>query len=83
MDELRSRVARERDDATRARKETDELRSMVTTLEKERNELKSRTEPSTGGKDALVLESLEKFIEAQTKMMSDHARALTVQANQL
>ena len=78
-DELRSKVTRERDDAERARKESDELRSKVTTLEKERDELKSRTDSSAGGKDASVLASLEKFIEAQTKMMSDHARALTVQ----
>ena len=82
-DELRSKVTtleRERDAAERTRREEfDELRARVTTLERERDDLKRRAEPSASGKDSSVLESLEKFIEAQTKMMSVHARAMTVQ----
>ena len=57
----------------------DELRSKVSSLERERDELKSRTESSTGGRESGLMETFEKFIEAQTKMMSAHAKIVAVQ----
>ena len=82
-DDLRSKVIaveEERDvAAARARREADELRSKVTSLERERDDLKSRSGTGTADKDASVMKSLERFIEEQTRMMSVHARAMTVQ----
>ena len=61
-------------DATRVRKEADELRSKVSSLERERDELKSRMESSTGGRESVLMETFEKFIKAQMKMMSAYAK---------
>ena len=44
-----NQLDREHADAKRVRKEADELWSKVSTLEREQDELKSRTESSTGG----------------------------------
>ena len=66
----REELDREHADAGRLRKEVDELRSKVSSLERERDALKSRSDPSTGSRDSGLMETFEKFIEAQTKMMS-------------
>ena len=70
---------REQADAERVLKEADELRSKVSSLERERDELKSRTESDTSGRESGLKETFEKFIEAQTKMMSAHAKTVAVQ----
>ena len=75
----RAELDREQADKERARKEADELRSKVSSLERERDELKSRTESSTGSRESGLMETFEKFIEAQTRMMSAHAKTVAVQ----
>ena len=75
----REQLDREQADAERVRKEADELRSKVSSLERERDELKSRTESDTSGRESGLMETFEKFIEAQTKMMSAHAKTVAVQ----
>ena len=75
----REQLDREQADAKRVRKEVDELQSKVSSLERERDELKSRMESSTGGRESGLMETFEKLIEAQTKMMSAHAKTVAVQ----
>ena len=75
----REQLDREQADAERVRKEADELRSKVSSLERERDELKSRTESDTSGRESGLRETFEKFIEAQTRMMSAHAKTVAVQ----
>ena len=70
----REQLDREQADAERVRKEVDELQSKVSSLERERDKLKSRTESDTSGRESGLMETFEKFIEAQTKMMSAHAK---------
>ena len=47
-------------------------------MERERDELKSRTELDTSGRELGLMETFEKFIEVQTKMMNAHAKTVAV-----
>ena len=75
----REQLDREQTDAEHVQKEVDELQSKVSSLEREQDELKSRMESSTGGRELELMEMFEKFIKAQTKMMSAHAKTVAVQ----
>ena len=75
----REQLERKSAETERVRTEVDDLQSKVNSLERERDELKSRVESGTGSRESGLLETFEKFIEAQTKVMSTHAKTVTVQ----